>query len=252
MIGFFNSQADHRIEAFDVQTERGDAIVLDQAERYFGKSCLRLVARGHQKCDRQASLLHRHAESDGGRLCDDGDATAALAQPDIAVLVGPQKRAVSIVDQTIAVRADNRHLGGGGDELDLQPLAVLVIGFGFAEAGSIPGGAAGAAFCQRLDHINGEVAADTDPGSVRSIGQFCHRAVVLRPATLLGCTGQISPVKPILIDCATTAAACRPPNTAIVIGHRSRFSLCTDQAPWGHRTAPQIMLCRISGVLHLT
>ena len=63
-IGFLSSRARAasrskpatRIEAFDVQAERGDALVLDQAERHFGQAGLRLVAGRHQEGDRQAAL----------------------------------------------------------------------------------------------------------------------------------------------------------------------------------------------------
>ena len=57
-----------------------------------------------------------------------GDALAAFGQPDAAMLVGPQQRAVGIVDQAVAVRPDDRHLAGRADQLVLQPLAVVVIG----------------------------------------------------------------------------------------------------------------------------
>ncbi len=67
-------EAGYRIEAFDMQAERGDALVLDQAERHFGQAGLCLVAGGHQEGDRQAALLHRHVDGDVGRLGDDGDA----------------------------------------------------------------------------------------------------------------------------------------------------------------------------------
>ncbi|ESY49757.1 hypothetical protein X744_32115 [Mesorhizobium sp. LNJC372A00] len=43
------------------------------------------------------------------------------------MVVRPQKRTVSIVDEAIAVRADNRHLAGCGNEFSLQPLTILVI-----------------------------------------------------------------------------------------------------------------------------
>ena len=45
-------------------------------------------------------------------------ATPALAglQPLAAMLVGPQQRAVGIVDQAVAVRPDDRHVAGGRDQ----------------------------------------------------------------------------------------------------------------------------------------
>ena len=51
------------------------------------------------------------------------------------MLVGPQQRAVGIVDQAVAVRPDDRHVAGSLDQLALQPLAVGIVVAGLAEAG---------------------------------------------------------------------------------------------------------------------
>ena len=61
--------------------------------------------------------LHGQVAGDVGRLRDDGDAALARRQPHAAMLVGPQQRAVGIVDQAVAVRPDDRHVAGRLDQL---------------------------------------------------------------------------------------------------------------------------------------
>ena len=67
-------EAGDAVEALDMQAERRDAVVLDQAERHFRQAGLRLVAGRHQEGDRQAALLHGQVAGDVGRLRDDADA----------------------------------------------------------------------------------------------------------------------------------------------------------------------------------
>ena len=104
------------VEALDVQADRGDARIVDQGGEQSDRPA-GLVAERHQKADRQAAPLHGQVAGDVGGLGDDGD--AALAAP-AAMLVGPQQRAVEIVDQAVAVRADDRHVAGGLDQRRLQ------------------------------------------------------------------------------------------------------------------------------------
>ena len=152
-IGFFKLarprrqplEAGDAVEALDVQAERRDALVLDQAQRHFRQAGLRLVAGRHQEGDRQAALLHGEVAGDVGRLRDDADAARTGRQPHAAMLVGPQQRAVGIVDQAVAVRADDRHVAGGVDQLALQPFAVGIVVAGLEEAGGIADRPAGAA-----------------------------------------------------------------------------------------------------------
>ena len=138
-------EAGDAVEAFDVQAERRDAVVLDQPERHFRQAGLRLVAGRHQEGDRQAALLHGEVAGDVGRLRDDADAARVRREPHAAMLVGPQQRAVGIVDQAVAVRPDDRHVAGSLDQLALQPLAVGIVAARFEEAGGIADRAAGAA-----------------------------------------------------------------------------------------------------------
>ena len=112
-------EAGNRIEALDMQAQRGDAIVLDQAQRHFGEARLRLVAGRHEIGDGQATALHRHIDGDVGGLGEDRDAARPVREPDAAMLVGPQQRAVGIVDQAVAVRPDDRHVACGRDQFRL-------------------------------------------------------------------------------------------------------------------------------------
>ena len=56
------------------------------------------------------------------------------------MLVGPQGRAVEIVERPVAVRPDDGHVAGGGNQGALQVCAVLAL----QETGRVADGAAGA------------------------------------------------------------------------------------------------------------
>ena len=189
-------EAGDRVKAFDVQPEHRDALVFDQAERHFGKAGLRLVAGRHQESHRQAALLHGQVAGDVGRLRDDGDAAFARLQPQAAMLIRPQQRAVGIVDEPVAVRADDRHLA--------RPPRPVRACSRSPSASSLPVSrkpgrkadrAAGAARGQLADDVDGEIAVDGDEGGVgrfRQVGDGPEGRDAMTSA-LLGCTGQIAP-----------------------------------------------------------
>ena len=167
------------IEALDVETERRDALVLDQPQRHLGKPGLGLVAGRHQEGDRQAARLHGQVAGDVGRLGDDRHTPLALAQPPPAMLVGPQQRAVGIVDQPVAVRPDHRHVARRLDQRRLKRLALRVVAAGLLEAGGEADRPARAALAQFAHDVDGEVAVDTDETCVR-----CCRQIGQRPPCL--------------------------------------------------------------------
>ena len=124
----------HGIEPIATPSPVVDPIILDKPERHFRQPRLRLVAGCHQIGDRQAALLHGEVARDIGGLRDDRHAALAGRQPAAAMLVGPQKRAVGIVDQPIAIRPDDRHLAGCLDQSCLQGRTFGIVTFRFQKA----------------------------------------------------------------------------------------------------------------------
>ena len=173
------------VETFNVQAKAGNALVLDETERHFGKAGLCLVACRHQKRHGQTARLHGQVAGDVGGLGDDGRALLAVLQPATAMLVRPQQGAVGIVDQPIAVLADDRHATRGLDQRQLQVLAFGLVMRGLAEAGRKTDGATGTARTQRAHHIDGEMPVDTDEGGVRRMWQIGKGAVGLDPRHLV-------------------------------------------------------------------
>ena len=128
-------EAGDAVEALYVQTKRRNAFILDQAERHLRQTGLRLIAGRHQECDRQAALLHGEVAGDVRRLRDDTDAARIRREAHPAMLIGPQQRAVGIVDEAVAIGADDRHLASRLDQFALQALAVGIVAASFEEAG---------------------------------------------------------------------------------------------------------------------
>ena len=105
------------VDRLDVQADRGDARVVDQGGDAVRQADLGLIAERHQMADRQAAPLHGEVEADIAGLGQDGD--AALAAP-AAMLVEPEQGAVEIVDDAVAVGAEDRHVARGLDQRRLQ------------------------------------------------------------------------------------------------------------------------------------
>ena len=128
---------------------------------------------------------------------------AAFGQAHAAMLVGPQKGTVGIVDQPVAVRPDDRHVTGRLDQLALQSGAVLFVTPRLQEAGRKADRPAGALFAKLTDDVDGEAAVDADEDGIGRGGEF-RRFVGLRPSTVsLPGTGQIAG-KAILMHRLTT------------------------------------------------
>ena len=103
------------------------------------------------------------------------------------MLVGPQQRAVGIVDQPVAVRADDRHVAGSFDQRLLQILPFSLVMRGLAKTGREADGAAGTGRAQFAHHVDGEVAIDADEGSIRRVRQLRERTIGLDPGDLVLC-----------------------------------------------------------------
>ena len=89
-----------------------------------------------------------------------------------AMLVRPQKRAVQRVDETIAVRPEDRHRARRRDQPVLQIAARVILGHRLGKAGCETHRAARAHAGQRPDRIDGCMAVDPDKHRIRGLGQI--------------------------------------------------------------------------------
>ena len=112
-------------KAFDMQTKGCDAWVIQQTTADLRDADLGLVACSNGIGNRQAARLHGQVDRDVRALGDDGHTALDTAS---ALLVGPQQSAIQIVDKAIAVRAQNRHVACGGEQLILQIRGGVVLG----------------------------------------------------------------------------------------------------------------------------
>ena len=93
--------------AFDVEPDGRHPFLAGEGADGVVEVELELVAEGQHIGDRQSPPLHGEVERDVGRHRDEGDAGV---DPAAALLVGPEHRAVDVVQHAVAVRADERHL----------------------------------------------------------------------------------------------------------------------------------------------
>ena len=105
-------------DPLDIEPERGDARIVEQGRAKLGKADLRRVAEAGdiaRAAGRGACMVRLMAMFEDWLT----SATPRATRP-AAVLVGPQQRAVEIVDQSVAVRAEDRHVAGRRDQLGLE------------------------------------------------------------------------------------------------------------------------------------
>ena len=86
-----------------------------------------------------------------------------------ALLIRPQQRTVGVVDITVAIGPEERHVAGGCDQLRLQPPAG---GIGFAPAGGETDRAAAVARAKCAHDIDGQLSIDADEGRVGAARKF--------------------------------------------------------------------------------
>ena len=103
------------------------------------------------------------------------------------MLVGPERDVVEVVEEAVAVGAEDRHVPGGSDEGGLEGGVA-----GLAEAGGEADGAAGAGGGKLADDLDGEPAVDADEGGVGGGGQ----GAVARDAADCGRVGWIGQTAP--------------------------------------------------------
>ena len=95
------------------------------------------------------------------------------------MLVGPQERAIKIVDDAVTVRPQNGHVSGRVDQLLLQ-LRLTRLGPARGKAD----GPARAHRRQFAHHIDGGKAVDADEGGIGWLWQIGQRGVGLQPTNL--------------------------------------------------------------------
>jgi hypothetical protein len=155
-----HAEAGYVVEALQVQADRGDPVVVQQRLddlRYAGPGGV--ADRQHVR-QRQRAALHREVQRDVAALRDDG---RAAVDPVSAVLVGPQRGAVEVVEDAVAVRPDQRHVTGGGEQAALQVHAVAA---DLGEAGGVTDRATGVATGERGDDLDGGLPPYPDEGRV--------------------------------------------------------------------------------------
>ena len=165
-------------QPLDVQSDRRHAIIVEKSLDIAGDVAFRIVARGDDIGDRQSPRLHREVESDVARLQHKGDAAFDASA---AVLVGPQRHAVEIVDDAIAIGADERHVAAGGDELALERRPFLA---GLGKAAGVDDRARRAERSEFADRGDRRLARRRDESRVRRARQFADRSEAGPPGKL--------------------------------------------------------------------
>ena len=155
------------METGDVQADGAHPRIVEQRQRQAGHIELCLVAGRDHVRDRQCALLHGHADGDVRGLGDDRDTPFGRVEPPAAVLVGPQRRSVEVVDKAVAIRADDRHARRRIDQVALQPPAVGRL----KETRRVADGAARPQPRQRRYRIDGGMPVNAHEGGVGRAGE---------------------------------------------------------------------------------
>ena len=151
------------VDAFNVEADCGDARVVQHCGADVGHSGLRLVADACDICERQRAALHCDVVCDVGRLRDDCEAGVGLFS---AVLVGPQRDAVQVVEESVAVGSEDGHCSGGVDEFVLERAVVC-----FGESGGEEDGAAASDVGELFCDADGFIFVHPDE---RGVGRLCE------------------------------------------------------------------------------
>ena len=155
-----------------------DALVRQQLQADCRLAELGLVARCRQVGDGQAATLHGQIDGEVGALRQNGHA-ALHRRP--AVLVGPQRHSIQIVDEAVAVWPDEGQVSRRLQQGLLQFLSGLLLLGGFGEAGGEADRAAGLHCRQRRQNFHGGLAVDGDEAGVRAGRQTAHLRVGRQP-----------------------------------------------------------------------
>ena len=119
-------------EALDIEPDGGHAVLGGHGFDHVAEADLRAIADSQDVGQRQRALLHAQVDGDVGGLADQRD---PALDPLPAVNIRPQRRTAEVVDQAVAVGAENRHITRGSEQLILQGASVVGLGPARREAG---------------------------------------------------------------------------------------------------------------------
>ena len=121
-----------------------------------------------------------------------GDHRDARGDARTAVLLGPERSPVQIVDESQAVRSHECHVPGGRHQLALERRAVLAV---LGEPGRVADDAAHTEPGQIGDDLDGRLAGDGDEGRVGNARELRQVGEARQPADRVpgGVDRQISP-----------------------------------------------------------
>ena len=194
------------LQGLDDEPDGGDPAVVEEGLERVRGSDAGAVPEGHHRRDRHRPEVHREGDREVAALRHDGDPPVAAQAP---VLVGPERRAVEVVDEAVAVGAEDGHLARRLDEGRLEARSLLPR---FGEARGVADRAPRPPGGERPHHLDGAVAPHPDEGGVRRLGQLLDRAVATKSADRLslrvdGVDGTREVHAPALLDDALRLAA---------------------------------------------
>ncbi len=147
---------------FEEQPDRCDPGVVEEGVDAVLGSDTGLIADGDDRAETQTALLEREVDRDVAALRDDGDAPFPRLH---AVLVGPQGDTVECVDEAVAVRAEERQVAGGIEQIRLQiDLARL------GKTRSVAHGTTGTDRSQRGHGLDRRVPVDPEENGIGNVG----------------------------------------------------------------------------------
>jgi len=165
----------HRLH---IESERRDPILSSQGVDCILEVELQHVPQRHHVRNRKTTPLHGEVETHVRRHGDDGN---AFVDASAALLVGPERRPVEVVDESVAIWPDQGHIPGGLQKLRLELRTLLAR---LDEAGRVADCAARIPRSEIPDDVDGEVAIDAEIRSVGASRQLLHRSVDLVPQNL--------------------------------------------------------------------
>ena len=167
------------LQRLDEQADGGDPAVFEKGVEHVRGADAGAVPEGHHRRDRHRPEVHGEGDREVAALREDRDPTVAAHAP---VLVGPERGAVEVVDEAVAVGTEDRHVSGRFDERRLESrsrLPRLGEARGVAHRAPRPPGG------ERPHHVDRAVAAHAHEGGVRRLGQVLHRTEAGQPRHLV-------------------------------------------------------------------
>ncbi len=146
------------VHAFDVETNRSDAVIPRQRLDHLRHVDIGEIADGEHGSERQGAPCHGEIAGDVAGLADNGDAAVPQADP---MLIRPERGAGDAVHVAVAVGTHQRHPVRRGEESVLQ---VRIAGFG--ETGGIDNRAAASFRAKRAHDLDRRLPLHGNEGRV--------------------------------------------------------------------------------------